>query len=255
VSDDCRLMLGDCLDVMPTLADGSIDLILADLPYGTTACKWDVVIPFEPMWAEFKRLLKPRGAVVLTAAQPFTSMLVMSNREWFRYSLVWDKVNRYTGFGNVSRMPLRRHEDALIFARKTPTYNPQMGFGSPYVAKRSRKHTPTPGVYAGGGLLPIDSINDGSRWPHSVLSIRADVKSEMGLHPTQKPVALMEYLIRTYSNEGETVLDPTMGSGTTGEACLNTGRRFIGMDNHPGYFATAESRLTAPDLPLLAGAS
>jgi DNA modification methylase len=234
------LRLGDCLEVMPTLPDGSVDMILADLPYGTTACKWDTIIPLDALWEQYKRLIKRNGAIVLTASQPFTSALVMSNPGWFRCHWVWDKVNRNTNYGNVRFMPLRRHEDVLVFSASSPTYNPQMGTGAPYVAKRSGAR---PGVYENGGLYPRDGVNTGTRFPVSVLPIEADRKQEMGLHPTQKPIALMEYLIRTYTNEGETVLDNTMGSGTTGVACVNTGRNFIGIEKDEGYFAIAQERI------------
>lgn len=236
------LLLGDCLERMGEIPDGSVDMVLCDLPYGTTACKWDAVIPFEPLWAHYRRVTKPNAAIVLTASQPFTSLLVGSNLEAFRYAWVWDKVNRHTGYGNVSFMPLKRHEDICVFvAGGKPTFNRQMGKGAPYVAKRSGAIA---GVYEGGGLHPQDGVNDGSRNPVSVLSVKADVKSEMGIHPTQKPVALMEYLIRTYTNEGDTVLDNTMGSGTTGVACANTGRKFIGIERDPTYFEIAKQRIS-----------
>jgi site-specific DNA-methyltransferase (adenine-specific) len=250
-----ELRLGDCLDVMGSIPDGSIDLILADLPYGTTACKWDVVIPFEPLWAHYRRLLKPRGAVVLTASQPFTSMLVMSNREWFKYCDVWDKVNRYTGALNANRMPLRRHEDVAVFAPRATTFNPQFREGRPYQVVRTNGHG-SHTAYGKGGPRRI-GVNAGLHHPCSILPFKGDMKTEMGFHPTQKPVALMEYLIRTYSNEGDTVLDNCMGSGTTGVACLNTDRDFIGIESDPAYFAIAEQRIAAeivrhPLLPVVA---
>jgi DNA modification methylase len=238
-----QLIQGDCLDVMSTLPDASVDMILCDLPYGTTACKWDAVIPFEPLWVAYRRVAKPNAAIVLTASQPFTSALVMSNLDEFKYTWCWDKVNRHTGYGNVSFMPLKRHEEIAVFVRVgRPTFNRQMTEGAPYKAKRSGA---IPVVYEGGGLHPRDSENEGVRNPISILPIKADVKTEMGIHPTQKPVALMEYLIRTYTNEGDTVLDNCMGSGTTGVACNNTGRNFIGIERDPQYFEIAKSRIGA----------
>jgi DNA modification methylase len=239
----CRLLLGDCLEKMGEIEAGSVDLIAADLPYGTTNCRWDSVIPFEPMWDHFRRVLKPCGAVVLTASQPFTSALVMSNPKWFRYEWAWDKVNRNTGALNAKKMPLKRHENILVFYRSASTYNPQYRPGKPYIAHRTNGH----GAHTRYGRDADDrsTVNDGNYYPSSVLEIPADLKIEMGLHPTQKPVALFEYLIRTYSNEGETVLDPTFGSGTTGVACLNTNRRFIGIERDPSYFATATARIAA----------
>lgn len=231
---------GDCLDVMKYIPDGSVDMILADLPYGTTACKWDTIIPFEPLWGQYERIIKDNGAIVLTASQPFTSALVMSNPRLFRYSIVWDKVNRSTGYGNARRMPLRRHEDILLFYKRLPTYNPQMTQGEPYKAVRSGRK---PDVYADGGLSPVNTINKGTRFPISILPVKADVKTEMGLHPTQKPVTLFEYLIRTYTNEGGTVLDNVIGSGTTAVAAINTGRNFIGIEQESDYVEIARRRV------------
>ena len=232
---------GDCLDIMPTIEAGSVDMVLADPPYGTTACKWDAVIPFEPMWAGIKHAAKRNAAIVMTASQPFTSALVMSNPKWFRYCWVWDKVNRYTGAMNSNRMPMKRHEDISVFCAASPTYNKQWREGKPYSVQRTGGHGAVfsdayPGVRIG--------VNDGKHNPCTVLQIKADNKAEHGLHPTQKPVALMEYLIRTYTNEGDTVLDFTMGSGTTGVACANTGRKFIGIELDADYFEIASRRVS-----------
>lgn len=240
------LRCGDCLEVMGEIPDGSVDLVLCDLPYGTTACKWDSVIPFEPLWSHYRRLLKPRGAVVLTASQPFTSALVASNREWFKYCLVWEKSSA-TGVLDCKFRPLKAHEDIVIFSpagcsngSKPPMqYSPQMSEGNAYTTRR--KQTETQKSFSRSCVVRTDTHNTGTRYPRSVLRFA----NETGLHPTQKPVALMEYLIRTYSNEGETVLDNTMGSGTTGVACVKTGRRFIGIERDPGYFAIAEKRIAA----------
>lgn len=233
--------LGDCFDVMDGLDIGSVDMVLNDPPYGTTACAWDSVLPLDRMWSAYWRLLKPNGAAVLTASQPFTTTLIASQIERFKYCWVWDKVNRNTGFGNVSFMPLKRHEDILVFVPSgKPVFNKQMSEGTPYTAKRSGKIAD---VYAGGGLHPRDGKNEGTRNPVSILPIKADVKTEMGLHPTQKPVALFEYLIRTYTNPGELVLDNTAGSGTTAVAAMQSGRRWICIERDPDYFAKAIARV------------
>lgn len=243
---NAELWHGDCLEVMAGLPDASVDMILCDLPYGTTACKWDTVIPFEPLWAQYRRVAKRNAAIVLTASQPFTTALIASNMREFKYEIVWDKVNRHTGYGNASFMPLKRHENVCVFVPEgRPTYNPQRTIGEPYVAKRSGRIAP---VYAGGGLHPKDGASDGRRHPVSIVQVKADVKTEMGLHPTQKPVALMEYLIRTYTQEGETVLDNCMGSGTTGVACVNTGRRFVGIEKEVKYFDIAYRRIEEAQL-------
>jgi site-specific DNA-methyltransferase (adenine-specific) len=243
------LMLGDCIDRMAEISSGSIDLIAADLPYGTTACKWDAVIPFGPMWAEYRRVLSKEGAVVLTASQPFTSSLLMSNPSWYRHRWVWDKVNRITGYLDAKRRPLRVAEDILIFAPGRITYNPQMTPGDPYTRKRSGEKY-RPDVY-GDIESRTDTVCDGSRFPQDILSIRGDQFGRDGsYHATQKPVELFEYLILTYSNEGGVVLDNAMGSGTTGVASLNTNRKFIGIESDPEVFAVAERRLSSRGFPV-----
>lgn len=238
---DATMYLGDCLELMQSIPDGSVDMILCDLPYGTTACKWDTVIPFEPLWKQYRRIAKRNAAIVLTASQPFTTALIASNMREFRYCWVWDKVNRYTGALAANKQPMKRHEDIAVFYAAQPTYNKQFRQGKPYSVKRTGGH----GQHVGGkdaDKVRI-GINDGQHNPCSVLPIVADNKLEMGLHPTQKPVALMEYLIRTYTQEGETVLDNCMGSGTTGVACANTNRRFIGIEKEVKYFDIAHRRI------------
>lgn len=225
---------GDCLELMKGLPDGSVDLILCDLPYGTTACKWDSVIPFDLLWGQYRRVAKQNAAIVLTANQPFTSALVMSNPKAFKYTWAWVKTN-CTGFANAKKQPLRQFEDVLVFYDCQPTYNPQG------VIKLDNPKTRTKNT---GAIMGRTGFKDGyqqteTNYPKNVLQ----VPSERGLHPTQKPVALMEYLIRTYTNEGELVLDNCMGSGTTGVACANTGRRFIGMERDAGYFEVASRRI------------
>ncbi len=234
--DGTTLLHGDCLDRMAEIADGSVDLIAADLPYGTTQCRWDSVIPFEPLWAHYRRALKPRGAVVLTACQPFTSMLVMSNRDWFRFDDVWEK-SKPTGFLDCRRRPLRTHESVLVFSPAAFTYNPQMTPGIAHKTGRKRSNKKAE-VYRGFSDLGVNVSED--YYPRSIVDFPGEQHPD---HPTQKPVALMEYLIRTYSNPGDLVLDNAMGSGTTGVACLNTDRRFIGIEKDAAIFATASRRI------------
>ena len=240
-----KLMQGDCLELMKDIPDGSVDMILADLPYGTTACKWDTIIPFEPLWEQYERIIKDNGAIVLTAAQPFTSALVMSNPKLFKYDWTWRKP-RGTGHLNAKKQPLRDKEDILVFYKKQPTYNPQMSEGEPYTAMKGGKNTrvsnkgdTTYGKFMNGAEFRND--NSGFRYPKQVIEF--GVVERGTLHPTQKPVALFEYLIKTYTNEGETVLDNCMGSGTTGVACKNLNRNFIGIELDEGYFKIAKERI------------
>ena len=228
------LVHGECLAEMAKLPDGCADLILCDLPYGTTQNKWDAVIPFEPLWKQYKRICK--GAIVLTAAQPFTSMLVTSSLLQFKQGLVWEK-NIASNFMNANRQHLMRHEDIVLFCFGKHIYNPQLSVGKPYVQKRSGKDDT--GNNYGTIKERTDTVNDGTRKPISILRFERDV----GFHPTQKPVALMEYLIKTYTNEGMTVLDNCMGSGTTGVACVNTNRNFIGIEQDENYFNIAKNRI------------
>ena len=244
------LRMGDCLTLMNDIPSGSIDLILCDLPYGTTVCKWDSVIPFEELWQAYERVIKPAGAIVLTAAMPFTAALCMSNPKLFRYSLVWDKVNKYTGALNSNRMPLRRHEDILVFYKSLPTFNKQYRRGKAFNSSNTNGH----GAHTayGKGAEYRTTTNDGEHHnPCSVLEIPADNKKELGLHPTQKVTALMEYLILTYSNEGDTVLDNCMGSGTTGVSAKRLNRKFIGIEKDETYFNIAKKRIESEVCRLL----
>ena len=239
--DSIWLMKGDCLERMKEIPDGGADMILADPPYGTTACKWDSIIQLEPMWEQLKRIIKPNGAIVMTAAQPFTSALVMSNIKQFKYQWVWEK-NLKTGNLNAKRMPMCGHEDVLVFCEKSPTYNPQKRKRTTEVKSGNKKNSKTE-VYGKQREFYVDNQSD---WisPDTVLSGIACVHSSDGrLHPNQKPVALMEYLIKTYTNEGETVLDFSAGSGSTGVACANTGRKFIGIEMDDHYFDVAKGRI------------
>jgi|SRR6185437_5842460 len=242
--DDLALFCGDCLAEMSRIADESIDLIACDLPYGVTACKWDSVIPFEPLWAHYKRIIKPRGAIVLTASQPFTSALVMSNPKWFRHEWIWIK-QKGSNFANTSREPLKEHEQVLVFANDRWTYNKQMQDRAPSGAARIKYEvTQFTNSDNYGKMRPIRGFLKEKRVPSSWQKFI----TESGSHPTQKPVALFEYLIRTYTNEGDLVLDNTMGSGTTGVACVNTGRRFIGIEKDASYFKIAQQRITQAQL-------
>jgi len=218
------------MEYMPSIESKSIDMILCDLPYGTTRCKWDVIIPFKPLWSQYKRIIKDDGAIVLTASQPFTSYLVMSNVDMFKYSLVWDKI-KGTGFLNAKKMPLRNHEDILIFYKNSPTYNPQMTHGHNRKVSFRKKHLQTE-VY---GKMSRDYNYDSTdRYPRSVIEISTDTQNS-SLHPTQKPVALFEYLIRTYTNEEDTVLDNCSGSGTAAIAAFNTNRNAILIEKDKYY--------------------
>jgi site-specific DNA-methyltransferase (adenine-specific) len=236
------LLQGDCLDLMRQIPDGAVDMILCDLPYGTTACKWDSVIPFEPLWGEYKRVIKRNGAIVLTASQPFTTALIGSNMGMFKYCWTWQK-NTITGFMQAKTRPLKSVEDVVVFGNfKTAaqyfegTYNPQ----SEIVKKGVVRYSNTRKDDHITGNRKEGVAESYSGYPKDLVT----VDSEKGtVHPTQKPVALMEYLVRTYTNDGETILDNCMGSGTTGVACINTGRNFIGIEKDEKYFAIARDRI------------
>ena len=233
---------GNCLDLLARVPSGSVDMVLCDLPYGTTQNKWDSVIPFAPLWEQYRRVCKPNAAIVLTAAQPFTSVLTMSNLAMFRYGWVWEKQHP-KGFLDARRRPLRSHEDICVFYSETATYNPQGLI--PVSVKNGRKNKSGNGNY--GAVAASDYVQKEGNFPRSVLKIDALTHGQQ--HPTQKPVALFEYLIRTYTNPGEVVLDNCCGSGTTGVACQNTGRNFIQMELDPGYCEIARSRLRPPYKP------
>jgi site-specific DNA-methyltransferase (adenine-specific) len=232
---------------MRDIPDGSVDMVLTDPPYGTTACKWDSVIPFEPMWEQLKRITKPNGAIVLTASQPFTSALIMSNVKMFKYCWVWEK-NTVTGFMQAKTKPLKSHEDVLVFGsfknaaqyfKGTYNHGASSVGGKEYSNKRASDHIT--------GNRSSGVADSAKGYPKSVLNFNSESKT---IHPTQKPVALMEYLIRTYTNEGEAVLDFTMGSGTTGVACKNLSRSFIGIEMDADYFKAAAKRIDETPLPI-----
>ena len=239
--DSIWLMKGDCLERMKEIESGSVDMVLADVPYGTTQCKWDSVIPLEPMWQQLKRIIKPNGAIVMTAAQPFTSVLVCSNLGMFKYQWVWVK-NLKTGNLNAKRMPMGGHEDVVVFCAEATTYNPQKRKRTTEV-KSGNKRNSTTSVYGKQRELYVDNQSDLINPDTVITGINCVHSSEGRVHPTQKPVSLMEYLIKTYTNEGETVLDFTMGSGTTGVAAVSLGRKFIGIEMDDHYFEVAKGRI------------
>lgn len=229
------LINDDCFNVFPLIPDKSINLILCDLPYGTTACKWDTVLPLDKLWIEYKRILAPSGVVVLTASQPFTTALINSNPKWFRYELIWEK-SQGTGFLNAKKLPLKNHENILIFHNGHPTYNPQMTEGKPYVCSQGSNSE----VYRDTGKArPTTYCLDGKRYPKSVLKF----KSDRGLHPTQKPVELFKNMILQYSNEGDTVLDNCAGVATTAIAAIETGRQYICIEMDKKYYDIGIERI------------
>jgi site-specific DNA-methyltransferase (adenine-specific) len=237
---------GDCLEVMAGLRDASVDIVLADLPYGTTACAWDAVIPFEAMWTQFRRVTKPNAAIVLTACQPFTTALIASNFADFKYCWVWKNPQGIDPFMAKVR-PLNNYEDVCVFMKGRAVYNPQLVPGKPYSVtrdKNARAHELT-----GATMRETTTVNEGTRLPTRIL----EFQRQTGFHPTQKPVALFEYFIRTYTNPGDVVLDNTMGSGTTGKMATQSGRRFIGIERDPTYFQIASKRIhsTQPPRPRL----
>lgn len=236
-----KVFHGDCLEVMRDIPDGSIDMVLSDPPYGTTACKWDSIIPFDSLWSQYERIIKDNGAIVLFGSQPFTSALVMSNIKLFKYDWVWKKP-KGTGHLNAKKMPMRDKEDLLVFYKAQPIYNPQFTAGEPYKNKAGKNHSGNNSMTdCYGAYKDFRYDNDGKRYPKQVLEF--GVAERNTLHPTQKPVALCEYLIKTYTNEGETVLDNCAGSGTTGVACQNTGRNYILIEKEQKYIDIIKTRL------------
>jgi len=231
-----KLIFDDCLQVLPTFDDNSIDMVLCDLPYGTTAASWDSIIPIEPLWEQYHRICKETAAMVFTASQPFTTLLIQSNLKNFKYEWIWEKPQG-TNPLNAKIMPLKSHENILVFYRKKPTYNPQMWISTPYSGFKSNSKN-IGEIY--GKVKSVHRDNpEGLRYPKTVLRFSQD----KGLHPTQKPVDLMRYLIRTYTNEGDVILDNAMGSGTTGLACALENRKFIGIENNENYYQIAKERL------------
>lgn len=239
-----QLHQGDCLELMKDIPDQSVDLVLTDPPYGTTRCSWDSVIPLEPMWKELKRITKPNSAIVLFGSQPFTSILISSNLEMYKYNWIWEK-NKSTGFLNAKKQPLRTTEDICVFYNKQPTYNPQKTTGHKPV--NSFTKNTSDGETMGATKIGISGGGQTDRYPKNVIKIPVmnnDGSHGEKVHSTQKPVALMEYLIKTYSNEGDLVMDFTVGSGTTGVAAKNLNRDFIGIEMDEGYFKIAQERIS-----------
>lgn len=241
------LKKGDCLAIMRNIPNKSIDMILCDLPYGTSACKWDNVISFNKLWEQYERVIKDNGAIVLFGSEPFSSLLRMSNLKLYKYDWKWEKPSG-ANFLNFKYQPAKVHEDIMVFGKKATSYskkgnmfyNPQMEVGEPYIQKSGKQKN----NYANSTVrTPIEQVitnNNGTRYPRSIQKFNLDKEK---LHPTQKPVALLEYLIKTYTNEGETVLDNCMGSGSTGVACINTNRDFIGIELDDKYFEIAKKRI------------
>ncbi len=235
------LLFGDCLELMADIPDNSIDMVCCDMPYGTTYCKWDTTIDLQRLWQHYKRITKPNAAIVLFAQTPFDKVLGCSNLDWLRYEIIWEK-GTATGHLNAKRMPMKAHENILVFYKKLPTYNPQKTAGHKPMNTVYEKREKSTEVY-GQHITVANQAGTTERYPRSV--IKHSVVTTGTLHPTQKPLSLVEWLIKTYSNEGDTVLDNCMGSGTTGVACLSTGRHFIGIEMNEKYFEVAQSRLAA----------
>ena len=236
---DIELWQGDCLELMNNIPDKSVDCIITDLPYGTTQCKWDTIIPFEPLWKQYNRIIKDNGAIVLFGTEPFSSHLRLSNLKNYKYDWIWDKV-KGTGFLNAKRQPMRNHELISVFYKKQCTYNPQKTYGHKMKKSYRSKDLQTD-VY--GEMKNDYTYESTERYPRSIQVFSTDTQNS-SLHPTQKPVALIEYLIKTYTNDGELVFDSCMGSGTTGVACINTNRRFIGIELDNNYFEIAKNRIS-----------
>ena len=251
-----RIYKGDCLELMKEIPDGSIDCIICDLPYNVLHkdnpnAQWDRLIPFKPLWQQYERVIKDNGAIILFAQGLFTAKLILSNEKLYRYSLVWDK-GLTTGFLNANRMPLRCHEDICVFYKTLPTYNPQMEIGNPNHSQGNGKHKETNncyGQYKQGraydydkGIKKVEPTRPNEKFPKSIIRIRKEHERKV-LHPTQKPVDLIRYLIRTYTNEGDTVLDNCIGSGTTAIAAIKEKRHFIGIEKNEEYFEKANKRV------------
>lgn len=250
IKSNVQLINGDCLLEMNNIPDKTVDMILCDLPYevlnkGNKNATWDRLLPFDELWKQYNRIIKDNGAIVLFAQGMFTAQLMMSNPDMWRYNLVWDKVLT-SGFLNAKRMPLRSHEDILVFYKSLPTYNPQMTEGKPLHGKGSTYKTKELTNNCYGNLNATDDVRKGSteKYPKSIITFQKTHPSK-AVHPTEKAVSLLEYLIKTYTNEGETILDNCMGSGSTGVACINTNRNFIGIELTEKYFGIAKERINS----------
>ena len=247
MQSNTTLWQGDCLELMKDIPDGSVDMILCDLPYGVLNksnqnAKWDSVIPFEDLWKEYLRIIKDNGAIVLFGSGMFTANLMISNSKLWRYNLVWKKGDRTSGFLNAKKMPLRNHEDICVFYKNLPVYNPQMEKCEPHKRNHSKGNMLNPQANnCYGNFVEVPTIISDEKYPKSVINIQPEHKEFY--HPTQKPVELFEWLIKTYTNEGEIVLDNCMGSGTTAIACINTNRNYIGFELSEEYCKIAEERI------------
>lgn len=240
-TENIKLLQGDCLEIMPKLIEQGIkvDAIITDIPYGTTACKWDTIIPFDKMWELLKKIRKDNAAIVLFGSEPFSSYLRLSNIKEYKYDWIWDK-NKGCQPQLANIQPMKSHENISVFGKNKILYNPQFKKGKPY--KRNNKGSSEKDNMI-KSLKPIKQSNNGFRYPNTILTFSRDFSAQTRKHPTQKPVALMEYLIKTYTNENDIVLDFTMGSGTTGVACINTKRKFIGIELDQNYFNIAKKRI------------
>lgn len=231
----------DCLEGMKRIPDGSVDMILCDLPYGTTACKWDTIIPFEPLWEQYERVIKDNGAIILFGSEPFSSKLRSSKLKLYRYDWIWEKDN-HTNFLNIKKQPGKRHEVISVFYKKQPTYNPQMWEGKENHSVGKQVGKMVEREYLGNKFELKEAQKSNLKYPISILRFKGEGRGK-AVHPTQKPVALFEYLIKTYSNEGDTILDNCMGSGTTAIACLNTDRQYIGFELDETYHKLSLERI------------
>ena len=235
-----QLFHGDCFEIMNTIPNKSVDMVLCDLPYGMTKNRWDIVLPFEDLWEQYNRIVKENGAVLLFGCNPFTAQLICSNLNDFRYTLVWEK-NKSSDFLNSKRKPLKSHEDIAVFYKKQPVYNPQFTYGKPYKRWNKQKAVDKQTNY-GSHKANVAESTDGRRYPTTVLKF---ARKERPNHPTEKPVELLRWLIRTYTNEGDTVLDNCMGSGSCGEAAITENRQFIGIEKNQDYFEFAKNRMNS----------
>lgn len=236
------LRKGNCLELMQDIPDKSIDAIIADLPFGTTKCKWDTVIPFEPLWEQYKRIIKDDGAIALFGTGLFAYKLALSNEKMYKYEIIWHKSKSGSSFTAKYR-PVQKHENILIFGKGKVVYNPQLEEGEPYYRKRKANKGDKPNNHKLGVVSESETTNDGFRYPSTVQFFQQKWRRQDQVHPTQKPVELIEWLINSYSNKGDTILDNTFGSGTTGVACVNTNRSFIGIEMDDKYFTIAEKRI------------
>ena len=238
INDNMQLFQGDCLELMKQIPDKSVDCIISDLPFGSTSCSWDVVIPFEPLWEQYDRIVKPKGNVILFGAGLFAYKLALSNEKKFRYELIWKKSKCGSPF-TAKYMPMKKHENILVFGESASYYEPQMEEGTPY----HRNWTPNKVNNMKYGISGVSTDNNGTRYPTTILDFPQKWRRQDQLHPTQKPVELMEWLVKSYCPEGGVVLDNCMGSGSTGVACVNTGRKFIGIEKDEKYFNMSRNRI------------